>query len=129
MQKRIKTKNVIVYLLGIAVSVVPVSAAALSYFPLWKQSGDGKLISGFAFILLLLAAKPIFNHFKRELSSPSVPLMWLLLFTLFFSLSRIADEITVIAFVGFVSNSLGAVLFRISDMRKKQAVNTDEPKL
>ncbi len=126
MKSRMKPKNILIYLLALIVSVVPVAAATLSYFPIWKETGGGKLISGFALLLLLLSAKPIFNHFKRELSSPSVPLMWFLLFLIFFSLSRIADEMTVIAFVGFTSNALGALLFRISGMKKGRAVKENE---
>jgi hypothetical protein len=57
---------------------------------------------------------PIFRAIKRALASPSAPLLWLVIFLLFLSLSRIADDITVIAFVGFVSNLCGALFFRLA---------------
>ncbi len=129
MKSNLKPKNVTLYILGLCVSVFPVCAATLSYFPLWKDSGDGKLISGFALLFLLLAAKPIFKHFRRELSSPSVPVMWFLLFVVFFALSKIADEMTVIAFVGFISNTLGAVLFKASGIGGRRAVSEREQEL
>ncbi len=40
--------------------------------------------------------------------------MWFLCFALFFSLSKIADEMTVISFVGFVSNLIGAGVFKLA---------------
>jgi hypothetical protein len=40
--------------------------------------------------------------------------MWFLIFISFFLLSRIAREMTVISFVGFVTNLLGSVFFRIA---------------
>ena len=39
-------------------------------------------------------------------------MLWLVTFVLFMMLSRIANEMTVISFVGFVSNLAGACLFK-----------------
>ena len=40
--------------------------------------------------------------------------MWLFTFILFYTMSRIADEMTVISLVGAISNAIGAILFRIA---------------
>lgn len=48
---------------------------------------------------------------RSKLRTPSVPIIWLITFLLFFALSRIADQVTVIAFSGFIGNLLGAVCF------------------
>ena len=48
-------------------------------------------------------------------------MVWLVLFVLFFMLSKIANEMTVISFVGFVSNVTGAILFYIAKrIREKE---------
>jgi hypothetical protein len=45
---------------------------------------------------------------------------WLLIFALFALVRSIADEMTVISFVGFISNSFGAALFKLAGgIRKK----------
>ena len=100
--------------LGLAVSVIPPLIAVLSYFPLWRKSGGGAVLSGFAILLALMCAVPILKVLKRMLASPSAWMMWLLSFVLFFTLARIADEMVVISFVGTVSGLIGAVLFRIA---------------
>lgn len=40
--------------------------------------------------------------------------MWFFAFMIFLLLSKIADEVTVIAFTGFIGNSIGAMLFRLA---------------
>ncbi len=72
------------------------------------------VISGFSLLLLVLAAAPLFNVIKRMLRTPSAPVLWFIIFIAFLMLSRIADEMTVISFVGLVSNLLGAVFFRLA---------------
>ena len=109
-----QAKRLLFNALGIAVSVIPVSVAIFSYFPLWISRNDTSLLSGISLLLICLAIVPLFKYLKQFWHSPSAPLMWFLAFILFFLLSRIASEMTVISFVGFVSNLIGTVCFRIS---------------
>ena len=55
----------------------------------------------------------------RWLQSFSSYVMWLLLFLLFLGLSRIADQMTVISFVGFISNLIGSFFFAAAKRRAK----------
>ena len=109
-----KTKYMLLSALAVAVSVIPVAAATFSYFSVWCERGSKAVLSGTALILLLLASAPIFKLIKKALASPSVPLLWLAVFAIFFALRNIADEITVISFVGFISNSAGALIFKLA---------------
>ena len=99
---------------GLAVSVIPPLIAVASYFPLWSERGAGAVLSGFAVLLALMCAVPVFKLLKRILSSPSAWLMWLITFILFALLAAIADEMVVISFVGTVSGIAGALLFRMA---------------
>ena len=65
---------------------------------------------------MLLCAVPLFKLVRRALSSPSAQMAWFAVFVIFFMLSRIADEMTVISFVGFVGNLVGAILFKTADV-------------
>jgi hypothetical protein len=40
--------------------------------------------------------------------------MWFILFVIFFLLSKIAHEVTVISFVGFITNLIGTLLFNLA---------------
>lgn len=100
-------------LLGVLISVLPVTLCILFYFPFWTQKGAGCVLSGGVALLLVLAGLPLVRALRRLIRSPSVPLIWALLFVLFFSLSRIAHEMTVICFYGLIGNLIGAVFFRL----------------
>ena len=102
------------HIVGIMLCVLPPAYCILSYFPLWKREGSLELLSGMTVMLLALAARPIFKLALERLKSSAAWGMWLLLFLLFFALSRIADEMVVISFVGFVGNIMGAVCLRIA---------------
>lgn len=105
---------------GVLVSTLPVAICILLYFPVWKERGIASTLSGFTLLLLVLAALPLMNLAKKALKSPSAPLMWFIVFVAFLALSSIADEMTVVAFVGFVSNLVGAILFRAAEGEKDE---------
>ena len=102
------------HIAGFLLCIVPPVVCTLMYFPLWKEVGYKSCIAGGAALLLALALIPLYKLIRKGLASYSSYLMWLLLFLLFLGLSRIADEMTVISFVGFVSNLVGAICFHFA---------------
>ena len=115
--KRSKT-NVFVsfclHILGFLLCILPPAICTLNYFPIWREVGYESCIAGGVALLLALCAIPLYKLIAERLKSFSSYLMWLVLFLLFSGMSRIADQMTVICFVGFVSNLMGAVCFRIA---------------
>lgn len=112
------------FLLGLLLSTLPPIVATVLYFPIWKARGSVYVISGAALIILLISLIPLWRVIKKALASPSAYVIWLLTFILFFSLSKIADEVTVIAFWGFIGNGVGALLFNFS--KPKKGVSDEE---
>ena len=110
-------RRAILYMLGIVVSTLPAAICTISYFPLWRERGDTALLSGFAVLLLLICFVPLYKSIRRLLRSPAAYTMWFIAFILFFTISKIANEMTVICFVGFLSNLVGALIFRYSGAR------------
>lgn len=102
----------------------PVMSAILLYFPLWKEKGGDAVLSGFSLLLILASLLPLVKLFKRMLRSPSVYMMWLIAFLIFFLFSKIADQMTVISFVGFAGNFIGSIFFRLA--RKSEGKATEE---
>ena len=108
------SKRLLFNALGLFFSVIPVAVAIFSYFPLWLRRGDASILSGISLLLLVAALVPCYRYVRDALRSASAPIMWFFFFVLFFLLSKIADEITVISFVGFVSNLIGSGFFKIA---------------
>ncbi len=109
--------------LGLVFSVVPTMLAVLSYFPVWRERGGGAMLSGFTLCLILIAALPAVRLLKKVFESPSAPMIWLAAFIIFSALSRIAREMTVISFVGFTSNLIGAYFFTRARKADKENEN------
>lgn len=117
-------KRAILKLFALLVCTVPPIVATVSYFPVWKGRADGSVLSGFTVLLLLISAYPLLKAMKRLLSSPSVFTVWLLLFLTFLLIRSIAYEMTVISFVGLISNLIGACLFKISRREVKNEISS-----
>ena len=115
--------NIILHIIGLIICVVPPAVCTLSYFPLWTAAGGGRVIAGGAALLLVMCAMPILKFFKKNFETFASYIMWLCAFLVFLLLSRIAEEMTVITFVGFVSNVIGAIFFALAKGRR---VKSDE---
>ena len=77
--------------------------------------GDIYVLSGTVVLLLCVCALPLLRLIKSLLRSPTAYVIWLIIFLAFCAISRVADEITVIAFVGFVGNLIATVFFAIAN--------------
>ena len=105
------------HILGFMLCILPPAVFTLMYFPLWKSVGYEYCIAGGVALLLALCMIPLYKFIRQRLESYSSYLLWLVLFLLFFGLSRIADQMTVISFAGFVGNLAGALCFYIAKRR------------
>lgn len=108
-------KAALIRFLALLISVGAPLTAVLLYFPVWKRGGAASLVSGFMLFLFILVSVPLFKFMGERLRSAAAPIMWLFVFIVFFSLSRIADEMTVISLIGFISNLIAALLFRVAE--------------
>lgn len=115
-----KFVNIVLHIIGFSLCVLPPAICTLLYFPLWRKAGGEVALSGLCLFLVVISALPLYRGIKRLLRSPASYTVWLCLFVLFFSLSKIADEVTVISFVGFIGNLLGAVCFGIARRRTRE---------
>lgn len=107
-------KRLALRMLAIAVSVLPPAIATLLYFPAWAAEGGTVIITGTTALLLVIAAMPIYNILRTKLKSPAIWSIWLAAFLAFSMLSKIADKMTVICFIGFISNLVGSILFKLA---------------
>ena len=123
MKRPSSIKGICLYLFGLFLCTGPVMIAVLAYFPLWRESGGGKVISGGALLLLIAAWVPVTKLLRRIFSSPASYTMWLVIFLVFFALSAIAEQVKVISFVGFMGNALGALCFKACGSKRMGGEN------
>ena len=108
----------LLHLLGLALCIVPPSAATILYFPIWSEMGGGRVIAGGGVLLAVIFAMPILKWLGRILHRSTPYVFWTVLFVIFLGLSKIADEMTVITFTGCIGNILGALVFAAEKRRR-----------
>ena len=108
------SKIIFIKSVALFICIAPALIATLSYFPIWANKGGACVISGLALCLITISLIPFYKQIGGLLKSPSAYVIWLILFIIFFLLSRIAEEMTVISFIGFISNLVGAMLFKLA---------------
>ena len=120
------SKRLILSGLGYLFCLVPPTLAILERFPLFAREGSAPMLSGLAFLLLLIAAIPLkrgmLSLFQKFLRSPSAFTVWGMLWIFFEVFGRIADAVADIALIATLSSLIGAVFFRLA-----KGVPTHEP--
>lgn len=116
-QNKSKFVNIILHIIGFLLCIIPPAVCTMLYFPVWREAGAASCIAGGGALVLVICAIPLYKLLRRALSGASAYMMWLIAFLVFFGLSKIAVEMTVISFVGFVSNLLGAILMKIGGIK------------
>ena len=116
-----RAKVFVLNIIGLTIAVVPTLLAVISYFPIWKERGAATMVSAISLCLILVAFIPLMRFMKSLLKSPSATTVWFILFILFCFLSKIANDMTIISFVGFISNLTASFFFSLARMRKENA--------
>ncbi len=110
-------RRLIFRILGYLFCILPALYAIFEHFPLFAEEGAAPTLSGFAFLLVLLALIPfhkgILRQVRRWLASPSAYSVWLVLWLVFEWLGRISTAIADISLVAFIGSLIGAVFFRL----------------
>ncbi len=112
--------NICLHIVGLCFCILPPAICTLTYFPLWREVGGGAVLAGGCVLLLIICAIPLFKLAAQALRSPAGYVIWLIAFLLFFSLSRIAEQMTVISFAGLVGNLIGALFFKLGGRRDER---------
>ena len=99
---------------AVIIDIVAPLVAIFVQFPIWVDRSSGATVSGLAVLLLVIAAIPLKNKIMQWLKSPSIPVLWAVLFFASVIIVKILNEVIVIAFVGMVANLIGAAIDAIA---------------
>ena len=103
--------------IAIAICVLPPFFVTLKYTLTWMAQGEGVegifniALPGVAVVVGIFCAIPIYKYISKIIKSPSMWFIWTVMWVLSELLSRVIDEMRVIAFVGAVCNVIGFILW------------------
>lgn len=106
-------------LLGYTVSVCPPLISTLACFPILYRRGEGECAVSLGVLLLLaLALLPVWRRLRTLMKTPSAPLLWGLVFALFYLTHLVARQMILISLAGLLGSLLGACFFRLAGVTR-----------
>lgn len=100
---------------ALTVDVLPPFIATIAQFPIWIEKSADATLSGVFIVLAFLSCIPFLKQIKAFIKSPSVPILWLVMFVFLTALSNIISQMIVVCFVGAISNAVGAIIYKLGD--------------
>lgn len=108
-------KGRLVKALALIIDIAAPLAATISQFPIWIEKSAEATASGIFLILAFFSCIPLLKYIKSFMRSPSIPIVWLIIFVMLYALSSIIDQMIVVCFVGVISNTLGMFIYKIGE--------------
>lgn len=125
-----KTKGALLKFLAIIIDILSPVIAAATQFPIWVHKGKGATLSGLFIVVAMICVIPAFKALLRHINTPGMPIVWTVIFFVFFALSRIIEQMLIVCLVGIVSNLIGAGIYlygeKLSTNNKKEEINDGE---
>lgn len=123
------TKGKIIKGIAVGIDVLGPLIATLSQFPVWVDKSAESTVSGLFLIFAFASAIPFFKQIKAFIKSPSVWVLWCVLFVFFVALQNIIDEMVIVCFVGMIANIVGAGVYKLGAyIGEKEDAVTDKEK-
>lgn len=110
-----KVKARLIKALALTIDISAPLIATLTQFPVWIEKSAEATVSGVVLLLAFFSCIPLLKYIKSFIKSPSVPIMWLIIFVMLILLNNIIDQMIVVCFVGVISNSIGTLIYKIGD--------------
>lgn len=117
------TKGKMIQGFAIFLDVAVPLAATFSQFPLWVEQSSEATMSGLFLVFAFFSILPFLKQLKTFFQSPSVPVIWIILFFLFVALRNIINEMIIVCFAGMIANLIGAGIYNIG---KSVAAKADD---
>ncbi|MCQ2770399.1 MAG: hypothetical protein MJ236_01185 [Clostridia bacterium] len=106
-------KKLILTICGLAAAIAPPFIATILQFPTWTEEPKAT-ISGVAILLIFFSCLPFWNQIKAYFKgSPSVTLLWIIVFVLLMLLKNIINEMLYVCVAGLAGNMVSEIFFMI----------------
>lgn len=107
------TKGKILRGCAVAIDVAAPLAATMTQFPVWIEQSSEATMSGLFLTFALISCIPFLKQIKEYFKSPSVWVIWTILFVLLIALRNIINEMIIVCFVGTVANIVGVGIYKL----------------
>ena len=109
------TKGKVIKAVAVIIDVLGPFIATLTQFPVWIDKSAEATMSGLFVVFAALSVIPLLRQIKAFIKSPSVWVIWVVLFVFFIALQSIISEMLVVCFWGMVANIVGAGVYKLGE--------------
>ena len=125
MSDAVKSRILKITALGIDISAPLI--ATLTQFPVWIATSAEATVSGVVLLLAFFSCIPFLKQVKGFLKSPSIPIVWLMMFVMLTLLNNIIGQMIIVCFVGVISNTIGTLVYKLGERMSPGKEQADEP--
>ena len=119
-------QGVILYYVGIVVSVLAPLITAMTQFPVWTEKVPKTQLGGMFIFTALLSCIPFLKHIRMQLKTPSAVTVWAVIFLICWSMNKIINQLYLIALVGLIANVVGAILCAVGNRLKRPPIYNNQ---
>lgn len=113
-------KKLILTVCGLASAIAPPLVTTILQFPIWTEEPKAT-ISGLAILLIFFSCLPFWNQIKAYFKgSPSVTLLWIIVFVALMLLKNIINEMLYVCVAGLLGNMISEIFFYVRDNKIKE---------
>lgn len=108
-------KGRILHISALVVDIIPPLVATLTQFPVWVEHSSEATISGIVLLLVFVCCLPFVKQIVAYLKSPSIPVVWAIIYIALVMLQSIINQMVIVSFIGLIANVIGAGLYKWGD--------------
>lgn len=110
-----KTKGRVLKTSAVVLDVAAPLGATIAQFPIWIEDSARATVSGLFLVFAFLCCIPFYKVIFSWLKSPSIPILWTVIFVLLYALAQIINQMLVVAVVGIISNMIGSFIYKYGE--------------
>ncbi len=114
------TKGKIIKAAAVSVDVLVPLIATITQFPIWIEQSGEATISGLFLMLAFFSCLPFVKQIKEYMKSPSVMVLWCIIYVLLTVLKNIINQMVVVCFAGLIANAIGAAIYKLGETIEKK---------
>lgn len=109
------TKGKIIKGVAVAVDVLVPLIATITQFPVWIEQSGEATVSGLFLLFAFFSCLPFIKQIREYMKSPSVLVIWCVIYVLLTVLKNIIDQMVIVCFAGLIANAIGATIYKLGE--------------
>lgn len=118
------TKGKIIKAAAVSIDVLVPLIATITQFPVWVEQSGEATMSGIFLMFAFFSCLPFLKQIREYIKSPSVLVIWCIIYVFLTVLKNIINQMVVVCFAGLIANAIGAGIYKLGEAVSKKEDDT-----